>query len=816
MENTNNLSFLVPLFKTLFDHSLDNVAVYDIEAKIVYYNSMLIDVLNPSKDLIDNFAILSEHASFSPYLKALNNTILTGESSSILLHMQLSELKRANHDLVHFSAIKNDAGNVIGVLAVGRDLDFYQQQQHEEVKKREYYLRALLDTFPFMVWMKDKDSRFLACNVAFAKVAKQLSVHDLEGKTDYDYFEAAAAASYIEGDQQVMQSGLSLTAVEPIVKSDGETHWAETFKSAVVVNNEVIGTVGFARDVTKEQYLYAEIAKRQQDYMTLVNNLPIIIVRYDLECKRIFISTYSKDEYDVLTKSAMLKTPEQVWSPYVLNMTGREFMLKLKKVMQTQKEQSFELHSRDADTVLVHQVKLIPEYDENRNVTGALTIATDITENAEYRQTIEHLAFHDALTDLPNRRLFNQELNKALARADLNHTVFAVFIMDLDHFKTINDTMGHAIGDKLLIAVADRIKHNADANYLFARMGGDEFAILIHDYENAEDLISKSSSLLKQIVQPYEIDGAGYFVSASIGVACYPKDSRDVDDLIKYADSAMYSAKQKGRNNFQLYSPVLTEGMRYHLEIETALRYALVNDELYLEFQPIFEIKTKRFIGVEALCRWNSSSLGQVSPASFIQVAEESGLIVDIGQWVIKQAFIAAKMINDASSEVLSVSVNLSSRQFVDIDLLERIKRLLIETKCDPSWIKFEITEGLLLQDVHEVHEMLNAFDKLGIEISIDDFGTGYSALAYLNKFPIHQVKIDRSFVNEITINRNHALLVKAIIAMVDSLGKELVAEGVETSEQADLLESYGCKYAQGFLISKSVALDKFMSMLKK
>jgi diguanylate cyclase (GGDEF)-like protein/PAS domain S-box-containing protein len=816
MREANSLSILLPIFRSLFDQSLDNVAVYDMQANIAYCNPIVLNLLGENKDLTSAFPSFKDHAPFASYFKALNETILSGESSSILLTLQLPALNRVIHDFIHFSSIKNDEGSIIGVLAVGRDLDFYQQQQHEEVKKREYYLRALLDTFPFMVWMKDKESRFLACNVAFANVAKQLSVHDLEGKTDYDYFEAAAAKSYIEGDQQVMQDGLCLTAIEPIIKSDGETHWAETFKSAVVVNSQVIGTVGFARDVTKEQFLQSQVAKRQQDYMTLVRNLPITIVRYDLDCKRIFVSIHSDEHCGVSDKLYLFKTPEEQWSPYIVNLSASEFTDRLKMVMQTQKEQSFEIHSKQGKAFFVNQVKLIPEYDENRNVTGALTIATDITENAEYRQAIEHLAFHDALTDLPNRRLFSQALNKAIARAEQNHTVFAVLIMDLDHFKTINDTMGHAVGDKLLIGVADRIKNNADANYLFARMGGDEFAVLIHDYENPEALIAKSSNLLKQIVQPYEIDGAGYFVSASIGVACYPKDSRNVDDLIKYADSAMYSAKQKGRNNYQLYSPALTEGMRYHLEIETALRYALVNEELYLEFQPIFEIKTKRFIGVEALCRWNSASLGQVSPASFIQVAEESGLIVEIGQRVIKQAFIAAKVINDASAEVLSVSVNLSSRQFVGIDLLERIKRLLDETECEPSWIKFEITEGLLLQDTHEVHEMLDAFHALGIKISIDDFGTGYSALAYLNKFPIHQVKIDRSFVNEITTNRNHALLVKAIIAMVDSLGKELVAEGVETKEQADLLESYGCKYAQGFLISKSVPLDKFMSMLKK
>jgi predicted signal transduction protein with EAL and GGDEF domain len=372
------------------------------------------------------------------------------------------------------------------------------------------------------------------------------------------------------------------------------------------------------------------------------------------------------------------------------------------------------------------------------------------------------------------------------------------------------------VGDKLLIGVADRIKQNADDSYFFARMGGDEFAILIHGYESTEALIAKSASLLEQVVQPYYIAGAGYFVSASIGVACYPKDSRDVDDLIKYADSAMYSAKQKGRNNCQLYSPALTADMRYQLEIETALRYALSNDELYLEFQPIIDMQTKRLIGVEALCRWNSDVLGEVSPASFIQVAEESGLIVEIGLWVVKQGFITAKIINEASPEVISVSINLSSRQFVELNFLLRIKTLLDETKCEPSWIKFEITEGLLLQDAYEVHRVLDAFDGIGIRISIDDFGTGYSALAYLNKFPIHQVKVDRSFINEITTNRSHALLVKAIVAMVQSLGKELVAEGVETEAQASLLQSYGCQYAQGFLFSKSVGLDNLMLMLKK
>jgi|GEM_PF-1882990 len=811
------LATYISLCERLFLLAQDNICIIDTNGKPVYKNPALLAL---DAAYADTYAEAAWNSVTQEVNAQMMRAIHLRATTTFVLECEGPSTQYNVYDLLHIAPIIDEQDQVLGVLAIGRDHGFYKQIESQEIRRREYYLRALLDTFPFMVWMKDKESRFLACNDAFAKVAKQLSVHDLEGKTDYDYFSAEAANSYVEGDKEVMQTGVCKTHVEPIVKTNGETHWAETFKSCVVVNDEVIGTVGFARDITKEQYLQAQVAKRQQDYMTLVKNLPITIVRYDLDCKRIFISVHCDEQYGVSDKDYLFKTPEEEWSPYIVNISGKELAEKLKKVMQTQKNQTFEMHTRHGEVFSVHQVKLIPEYDENHNVTGTLMIATDITENAEYRQTIEHLAFHDALTDLPNRRFLNQALNKAIERAEQNQAAFAVLIMDLDHFKTINDTMGHAVGDKLLVGVADRIKQNTDDSYFFARMGGDEFAILINGYKSTEELVAKSASLLEQVVQPYYIGGAGYFVSASIGVACYPKDSHDVDDLIKYADSAMYSAKQKGRNNCQLYSPVLTEDMRYRLEIETALRYALANDELYLEFQPIVDLQTKQFIGVEALCRWTSAVLGEVSPASFIQVAEESGLIVEIGLWVIKQGFIAAKIINEAitetSTEVISVSINLSSRQFVELNFLQRIKSLLDETKCNPTWIKFEITEGLLLQDAYEVHRVLDAFDEIGIRVSIDDFGTGYSALAYLNKFPIHQVKVDRSFINEITTNGSHALLVKAIVAMVQSLGKELVAEGVETEAQASLLQSYGCQYAQGFLFSKSVGLDNLMLMLKK
>lgn len=546
LKEDKGLAAYVSLCERLFLLAQDNICIVDTHGKQVYKNPELLAL---------EAAYANTHAetAWNNVCQEVNAQMIramhTRSTTSFVFECEGPTAQYNVYGLLHIAPITDEQDEVLGVLAIGRDHGFYKQIENQEIRRREYYLRALLDTFPFMVWMKDKESRFLACNDAFAKVAKQLSVHDLEGKTDYDYFSEEAATSYVEGDREVMQTGVCKTHVEPIIKSNGETHWAETFKSCVVVNDEVIGTVGLARDLSKEQYLQAQVAKRQQDYMTLVKNLPITIVRYDLDCRRIFVSAHCDEQYGVSDKIYLFKTPEEEWSPYILNLSAQEFTQRLKNVMQTQKKQSFEIHAKFGETFSVNQVRLIPEYDEHQNVTGALTIATDITENAEYRQTIEHLAFHDVLTDLPNRRFFNQAFNKAIERAEHSQTSFAVLIMDLDHFKTINDSMGHAVGDKLLIGVASRIKQSTDDSYLFARMGGDEFAILIHGYESTEALIAKSASLLEQVVQPYYIAGAGYFVSASIGVACYPKDSHDVDDLLKYADSAMYSAKQKGRNN---------------------------------------------------------------------------------------------------------------------------------------------------------------------------------------------------------------------------------------------------------------------------
>jgi diguanylate cyclase (GGDEF)-like protein/PAS domain S-box-containing protein len=805
---------LLSVNKILFDTSLDNIAIYDITGKLVYENPTLTQTFAFKKNVgVADFNFRTQ-PEFDQYYDALHQTLVTGESRALLITLEHPCLNRVIYDLVHFSVIKNQVGKIIGAIAVGRDLDFYKQQQSQEVGQREQYLRALLDTFPFIVWMKDQEGRFLATNHKFVEIVGANSFKDLIGKTDFDFFPVEMAQGYVDDDNEILKTGIAQSVTEQIKKDSGEVYWAETYKSPVRLNDEVIGTVGFARDITERLRLQSEIAKQNKAYQSLVHSLPMVVIRYDRDGRRIFANSQCEYMFDIDVSTAMHKTPAEAWSPYVVNMTGQGFMAELMDAMQSDIHKKFELHSIYQDIMVVHQVRIVPEYDETREICGALTIATDITELAEYRRKVENMAYHDALTGLPNRALFVQKLTAAIAHAKSDNSAFALMMLDLDQFKSINDTMGHAVGDKLLVVVADRISDVLGGEYLCARLGGDEFIIVVDQLSNRAQVERLSNTLLSQLMQVYVIDGVEYFISASIGIAYYPYDSEDESDLLKYADSAMYYAKKNGRNRYHVYSSNLTKSIQERLNVETELRRAIGKSELYLEYQPIVDIASKRVIGLETLCRWKSCKLGVVSPATFIQIAEETGMIVELGKWVIQEAFQAARLINHHLVEPIPISINLSARQFLEVYFADQVNHLLQQQQCNPAWIKFEITESLLLESNQQVLKTLDAFNNLGIKISLDDFGTGQSALAYLSKFPIHQVKIDYSFVKEITNNANDALLVKAIVALAATLNKELVAEGVETEAQAALLGSYNCKYAQGYLYSKSIGLDAVQQYL--
>ncbi len=813
IQNDDSLDSLIPILKSLFDHSLDNVAAYNLKAEPLYFNPTLTKTLNIGIDDLQRLAKLQTENATAPYLEALHKTISTGKPSSLIVTMQLPQLSRIVHDLVHISPLIDKSGKVVGALVVGRDLDFYQQQQHQETKKQESYLRALLDTFPFIVWMKDKDGRFLTTNQQFAEVAGVRTVKELEGKTDFEFFPAELAQGYIEDDMEVFSSGKPKQIEEQIQNQDGVVYWAETYKSPVRVDGKVIGTVGFARDISEQKKLLSEIASKEQEYTNLVQNVPLTIVRYDMNCKRIFVNKSAALNHGSPAESYIGKTPEEAWSSDIKNITGKEFQTLLTDVIRSGQSKNVEIYCEHVNSHVMNLVTVVPEYNKHNHIIGALTIANDVSEIVQYRQRLEHLAYHDPLTDLPNRTFLNEHLQKAVSQHASHQGQIALMFLDLDYFKSINDTLGHEVGDQLLVQASKRIMSCLRSDDVLARIGGDEFAMLVKNV-NTDELSKLAQRISSTLTAPFEVEKTNFFVTASVGIACYPQDTNNIEGLMKYADTAMYHAKKKGRNNFQFYVPELTSVVSERLAIETYLRYALELKELTLAFQPKIDMRSGNILGAEALLRWDSLKIGKIEPNKFISIAEENGMIVEIGDWVLKQACMAAAALNKGRNTPLTIAVNLSSRQFIRNDIYSKLMDTLLSSQCHPTWIEIEITESLLLQDSEEILKTLKRIDEMGIKLAIDDFGTGYSALAYLNKFPINQVKIDRSFVHNIETDKNAALLVKAIIAMAASLDKECIAEGIETQGQVSLLQSFGCYQGQGFLLGKPMPFEQFHTLL--
>jgi len=801
----------LPMFAATFDASLDNIAVYSNAGMLVYANPAILAMLHINEA---NVAI-KDLPTTKLFLEALKVTLQTEAPHSILLDFEHAELKRRVYDIVHFSPMKDIDNNLIGIFTVGRDFNYLEQEKNAETKRQEHYLRALLDTFPFMVWMKDKQNRFLATNAMFAETAAVATHLELRGKTDFDFFPEEMAQGYVADDIEVLKTGKAKTVLEKIQKKNGEYYWAETFKSPVEIDGQVIGTVGFARDISERNNLLTEIAKKELEYASLVNNLPLSMVRYDLNCRRVFVNASTRDFLSDDIESLLGKTPLEAWNPHITNMTAEQFQDNLMQVMQSGMAQKFEIHCKTQDVTYVNMLNLLPEFNEKNQVVGALALVNDITEMSQYRQRLEHLAYHDPLTALPNRTLLNEHMQLAIKYAAEHENGFGLLFIDLDFFKAINDTLGHAVGDALLVEAAKRILASVRSNDVVSRIGGDEFAILVMDVNEDYDLAGLAAKIVAKLAEPFVIEEISFFVTASIGIACCPTDSDNINDLMKYADTAMYHAKKQGRNNFQFYTTELTQTAMEHLAIATALRYAIKKKELFLHYQPKVCIESRKVLGAEALLRWNSKVLGDIVPDKFVPIAEESGLIIEIGDWVLQQACKDAVQINKVRKKPLVIAVNISSKQFIGNNFIAHLEHCLHETGCDAKWLALEITESLLLQDSDEVLQTLTAIDGMGITIAIDDFGTGYSALAYLNKFPISQVKIDRSFVNDICNNQSAALLVKAIIAMAQSLNKGLVAEGIETREQASLIKDYGCNEAQGYLYSKPVPLSEFTQLFR-
>lgn len=679
--------------------------------------------------------------------------------------------------------------------------------EREWANLQELQRQAILDNIADVAWFKDTQSRFLAVNKAFVDICKQ-PMEQIIGKTDHELFPQHIAEAYRADDIDVMSRAGRKVIEEELVHADGTTQTIETFKSRVVSREgTVIGTVGIARDISKRRQ--DEEARRlsakafesiAEGIMVTDENKRIVSIN------KAFSTITGYQPEDVLGQS-----------PKILQ-SGRHdaaFYAEMWKDIESAGFWHGEIWDRRKNGEIFPELLSISAVaDEAGKTSHYVGVCTDISSLKRYEERLRYQAQHDALTGLPNRFQFQERFNDMLARAERQGAQVAVMMLDLDRFKHVNDSLGHAAGDLLLQQVAERLKSCLRQIDVVARFGGDEFAVLL-DQTTVQGAAAIADKLMSSFELPVSLAGHQIFISGSIGISCYPADATDAETLLKNADAAMYRAKAEGRNGFQFFSAEINARALDNLLMSSDLRLALTRDELVLHYQPRVDLSSGRISGAEALVRWQHPKLGLLPPLRFIPIAEEMGLIEAVGEWVLKEACRQVREWQDAGLELERVAVNLAARQFAQSDLCTHVAAVLSEAGLEARYLELELTESMMMQEPERVIKVLTELKRMGATVAIDDFGTGYSSLSYLKRFPIDFLKIDRSFIQGLPGDEEDAAITSAIIAMAKSLGLKLIAEGVETSGQRVFLHNQGCHNGQGYLFSKPVAPQALERMLR-
>ena len=599
-----------------------------------------------------------------------------------------------------------------------------------------------------------------------------------------------------------------------VIWPDGSVHWiCGKGRFAYNAEGRAIHMTGVVMDVTESMLTLLELREKQARLSAIFNAGPQCIKLVDDNGIILDINRAG---------AALLgaENPEDVIGKPVIDFIAAEHhettLAFHKSVLRgNQGTLVFEMVCRDGRRHWVESHS-VPLTSAQNSGTSALSVTLDVTERVRDSERLSFLAQHDALTGLPNRLLFTDRLRQAMIEAQRHNRLVSVVFLDLDRFKNINDTLGHDVGDAMLVAVAARLRDAVRPSDTIARLGGDEFAAILADMAKAEDAPMVVQRILDAFKEPFQLDDRELFMSASLGITLYPIDATDADALLRNADTAMYRAKQHGRSACQFYTAEMTRRAHEDMALEGALRHAIERDELLLHYQPIVDLNTGRMLGLEALLRWQHPELGLVSPARFIPLAEESGLIVPIGEWVLRQACKQTHAWHDAGFTDLYVTVNLSSRQFREPDLVKRVKQVLADTGLNGNRLVLELTESMLLTNIDNTVRQMQELDTAGVRFAVDDFGTGYSSLSYLKRFPIDVLKIDQSFVRDISTDPDDAAIVRAVITMAHALSVRVVAEGVETHEQMEFLRANSCDSMQGYYLSKPLPAAALTTLLAK
>jgi diguanylate cyclase (GGDEF)-like protein/PAS domain S-box-containing protein len=564
--------------------------------------------------------------------------------------------------------------------------------------------------------------------------------------------------------------------------------------------------IGYRKKIEEELKLAAKVFDNSEE--------GIMITDPDCKILKVNFSFTAVTGYDALEVYG--KTPRILKS----GRHGREFYSKMWQQITREGFWQGEIWNRRKNGDLYAEwLSITCVQDTYGKITQYIGIFSDITSRKQSEEKIEKLAHFDALTELPNRTLLQDRLKQGILQAMRHRSVLVVLFLDLDRFKSINDTLGHFVGDMLLQDVSKRLLSCVRASDTVARFGGDEFVIVLTDFEDEQSAILKSAEIAQKILSalstPFELQDNRFVTSTSIGCALFPKDGNSVSNLIKHADTAMYFAKSQGRHNCQFFSPIMRDNSLQRSLLTTDLSQGLLEQQFEIFYQPKVDIQQGgKIVGLEALVRWHHPKKGLVSPEEFIPIAEESGIINQLGVWIMKTACAQLKVWHEAGYNDLIISINLSAQQFTQNSLIDTIKTVLRETDIDPHFLDLEITETVMMENLNNVTNVLKQLVRLGCTVSLDDFGTGYSSLTYLKKFPVHFIKIDRSFIRDIMTDPDNKVIVKSILAIAKQMRLSVIAEGIETETQAIYLVRQGCQFGQGYFYFKPMPAERLTELL--
>ncbi|NLS19996.1 EAL domain-containing protein [Rhizobium sp. P40RR-XXII] len=711
--------------------------------------------------------------------------------------------------------------------------------RHEaNLVEREGWLENMINQIPDFIYAKDLEGRFLFGNHAVVVNNGLSHLKDLVGRTDFEFLPSHVARIATDVERRVAETGQPHFGGEELAfRGDGERWLMITRVPLRDASGTIVGIVGASRDITEQKS--AERRMRSQSYLLemIARGTPLPKVLEELA--RMIAEFAQGVHAAVLTitpESGQLRlaAAPTLNEEYRRRVNATFIDMAVMDLAVTTKALKLAFDQADVSE-LDHECQCLAISDTDGRVEGVLALYSsegarcrpgfsDFVSIAVYmagiaisrhraEARIGFLADHDPLTGMANRAFLDQKLTRAMQTADSAGSEIALAFLDLDNFKLVNDSLGHSVGDQLLKIVADRISELTTDKAAVARIGGDEF-VLILEQTDIESCLGRLSAIREAVARPIVLNNIELRVTCSIGVASYPSHGMTAGELLASADMAMYRAKELGRDGIALFTSEMAASVRRKLARTDELRQALVRDELVLHYQPQVDVQTGRIVAVEALVRWKHPSEGLVYPGDFITLAEETGLIMPIGEWVLQTACRQARVWQDKGLEPIRISVNVSARQFQEKRLVETVATALSESELDPTWLELEITETLIMKDLAGSVARMHELAKLGVKFAIDDFGTGYSSLSALKRFPLSRLKIDRSFITDIPRDTDDMAITSAIISLAQKLGLEVIAEGVETEEQARFLVDRGCNEIQGYFYSRPVDEERFKSML--